>query len=368
MMSNPAASTQSLMTDLMVYLKTTDTCQLNCSHCFTSGSNGKKNVFNTARTIDWFHRLRGAVPHFRQAQVVFHGGEPFLAPVQKMREVWDACKDLWPNLTWSTTTNLVYNLDQEKIDFMTECLEKNIATSWDRGIRFANPKQEELWERNVKTLTKELGFTVTMMVSLGREIISREPIELIERAAEVGATYLHLERITPNGNARLNPGIVPSNRELDEWFFKMYQQTIEHKVWEWGPQNLFLNSILTSLTYSTHAGCRCRVCEQKIFTLNADGTIGGCPNHAPDNHFGTLDDSISKLLFSPGRIKNIQCESNRDPRCYVCPVYDVCNGDCNQLQWQGDVCAAPKKLMTHLKELKDVDQYKEVLHGFVGTE
>jgi radical SAM protein with 4Fe4S-binding SPASM domain len=308
------------------------------------------------------------IPRFRNAQVAFHGGEPFLAPVSKMREVWRECKDLWPNLSWTATTNLVYNLDQEKIDFMSECLDKTIATSWDKGIRFAHPRQEELWEKNVKTLTKEHGFNVTMTVSLSRDVIQCEPIELIRKAADVGAAHLHLERITPNGNARLNPGIFPTNQELDAWFMRMYEQTIEHKVWEWGPQNMFLNSILSSLVYTTHSGCRCRACEQKIFTLNADGTIGGCPNGAPESQFGTLDDNMYKLITSPGRMKNIQCEINRNSACYTCPVFDVCNGDCNQLPWQGNICPAPKTLMTHLRDQMRMDEYKNVLGVFVGAE
>ena len=28
--------------DFVVYLKTTETCQLNCKHCFTNGINGRK--------------------------------------------------------------------------------------------------------------------------------------------------------------------------------------------------------------------------------------------------------------------------------------------------------------------------------------
>jgi radical SAM protein with 4Fe4S-binding SPASM domain len=354
--------------DLLVYLKTTDTCQLNCEHCFTSGSNGKKGFFDPDKTIDWFYRLKSRVPNYRNAQVVFHGGEPFLAPVSSMRKVWEACHELWPNLTWSCSTNLVYKLDDEKIDFMSTCLNKNIATSWDKGIRFSNNAQEDLWRANVKKLTKEMGFTVTMMVSLNKAIIEQEPLAIIEKAAEVGASYLHLERITPNGNAKSNSHIFPDNKALDEWFFKLYQQVIENKCWEWGPQILFLNSILTSLVYSTHSGCRCRACEQKIFTINANGSIGGCPNSAPEHQFGTIEDPIHSLLFSPGRMKNIQCESTRDPRCYTCPVYDVCNGDCHQLSWQGDVCASPKKLMTYLKEAKKIDEYKQVLNGFFGSE
>ena len=39
------------MKDLMIYLKTTETCNLNCAHCFTSGVNGRKIYFNTDKLL-----------------------------------------------------------------------------------------------------------------------------------------------------------------------------------------------------------------------------------------------------------------------------------------------------------------------------
>jgi len=352
--------------ELMVYLKTTETCQLNCKHCFTNGTNGKKIYFNVPKTIDWSHRLQKAVPTLGSAHVAFHGGEPFLAPVSDMREVWASCKDLWPGLWWSTTTNLVYKLDNEKMDFMKTAFTNGLATSWDKGIRFANQKQEDLWRDNVKTLLQE-GLDVTLMVSLSKSVVDVEPIELLNFVADLGVKYLHLERITPNGNANLNPHIFPTNKELDAWFVKMWHQSVEHKI-HTRFENLFFNSILSSLAFTTHSGCRCRQCEQKLLTINASGDIGGCPNSAVNNTFGSIDDDIVTLLTSPGRMENIACESARNPLCYSCEVFDICNGDCHQLAWEGDICASPKSLMKHLKQEKNIDLYREVLGQFMGQE
>lgn len=46
----------------MVYLKTTETCQLNCSHCFTNGINGKKGWFDPVATVDFFKRYKEVFP------------------------------------------------------------------------------------------------------------------------------------------------------------------------------------------------------------------------------------------------------------------------------------------------------------------
>jgi hypothetical protein len=40
-----------------------------------------------------------------------------------------------------------------------------------------------------------------------------------------------------------------------------------------------------------------------------------------------------------------------DPRCYDCAVFHKCGGDCHQLEWQGEVCGAPKSLMLELENI-----------------
>ena len=58
----------------MFYVKTTETCQLNCKHCFTNGINGAKIYFNPEKTIDWFKRFREYHGENHQAHFEFHGG------------------------------------------------------------------------------------------------------------------------------------------------------------------------------------------------------------------------------------------------------------------------------------------------------
>ena len=100
----------------MFYLKTTETCQLNCKHCFTSGINGKKIYFDHFKTIDFIKRFR---QYFNKdtdtIHLEFHGGEPFLAPVSHMNKVYEECKDLWPNMSWGITSNLVFKLKEEHL-------------------------------------------------------------------------------------------------------------------------------------------------------------------------------------------------------------------------------------------------------------
>ena len=355
--------------DLMVYLKTTDHCNLNCDHCFTNGSNGKKGWLDVNKTIDFFTRLKQYHPEYDNANISFHGGEPMLAPTEKMFEIYHNVKNLWPNLWWSIQTNLTYPLTDNKIKVLEEICNKSWGTSWDYGIRWPDIAKETLWRSNVKRLADE-GHDITVMVCLsGRVVRELEPIDIINDMASLGIKHINFERVTPNGTALnfLDDGIIPGNAALDNWFDLMWEQCVEHKTYEY-IDNMFFDSILSSLVYNAHAGCRCRECEQKILTINADGTIGGCPNAAVEKTFGTISDDIDALMNSEGRMCNIQSEIIRHPVCYTCPVYNICNGDCHQLGWEGNVCAAPKKMMTKMKEQDNLQLYKKFLNGFMGQE
>ena len=337
------------MKNAMIYLKTTETCQLDCSHCFTSGSLGRKIYFDVDKTIDWFRRLKNGIPEIEDIHVEFHGGEPFLAPLDDMWSVWRNTCDLWTNSSYGVCTNLVFTLDDAKLEFIETALQGQIGTSWDPSIRFANSQQYDLWYKNINILTSNPKNYVSLFVSLSKDVIEKRPIELLQFAHSLNIDALHLERITINGSARQNNSIIPSNKDLDNWFVQLYEDTITYKAQKWF-DNVFLNSILRKFTHGTREATFCRDCEQKIFTINADGTIGGCPNSAPEDFYGHIDENIVKLLQNPKRQHIISCELSRDPRCYECPVFIYCGGDCHQLQWEGNQCGSARSLMINLKE------------------
>jgi len=335
------------MQDVNIYLKTTETCNLNCKHCFTNGKNGKKIFWNTDKIIDWIHRFRDVKPDLNHIHFEFHGGEPFLAPVEEMQKIYDSCNSLWNSVSWGVTTNLVFKLTDEIIDFMKGPLSGSIATSWDPKIRFENQKQISLWENNVRRLISE-GIKLKLFVSVTKDTLEIEPIKLLLFVKEMGFDEISLERLTKNGNANLFPEIFPTNEEQDKWFLEMHKQSEKYNARTWFKNEFLENVYMKFESGFTKAGTFCRDCEEKLFTINADGTISGCPNSAPEEYFGNIDDDVKALINNPTRINNITCEKMGDSRCYNCEVFSYCGGDCHQLEWQNDVCAAPKSLMSHL--------------------
>jgi radical SAM protein with 4Fe4S-binding SPASM domain len=345
-----------MMKTANIYLKTTETCNLNCKHCFTNGKNGKKIYWNVELVMDWIKRLNHYFPNLEHVHFEFHGGEPFLVPLHQMEKVYSECNGLWKNMSWGATTNLVYKIDNDYLNFVKKIFNNRIATSWDPNIRFSNEKQKKLWEKNVKILIKE-NIDLKLFVSVTKDVIKTEPIELLKYFKNMKFKEVSFERLTKNGNANLFPEIFPSNEELNKWFLLMHEQNLQYNCRNWF-DNEFLENIYSKFEDNLlNLGTFCRDCEQKLFTINADGTIAGCPNSAPEDYYGHITQEIEEMINSPKRMEIISCEASRDPRCYECSVFSYCGGDCHQLEWNGDICAAPKDLMIKLSNINSKKKF-----------
>ncbi len=363
-----------LSSNVNVYLKTTETCNLNCQHCFTSGSNGAKVFFNPEKVINFFKQLRQECPWVKNVRFMFHGGEPLLAPLSDLYKAYNGLKDIFPQTTFGAQTNLTYPLTEEKRQFFRETLLDNgFGTSWDYDIRFGSTgnkeKQIEMWEENVRKLVED-GHYLTMIVSITKRLIEeKEPIEIINYAHNLGFKHILFERITSDGNAKQNSEIIPNNRQQDEWLHKMFQQSLEFKTYEY-IGNMFMSELAQAYVHHNHTANRCRVCEQSLLTVNATGTIGGCPNTGPVEHWGHIDWPVMESLKSKKRLTAIACESvERNPLCYKCPAFEYCNSDCNKLAWDEDnqYCAAPKMIWQQMIKDNDIENYKKLIIGLVET-
>ena len=327
---------------LIVYVKTTETCNLNCAHCFTSGINGRKIYFDADKTAKWCNELDDGSNriHFE-----YHGGEPLLAPMKDLWHFYNVTKDHWGDkCTHGITTNLTYKLTDERIEFLKILDSGSIGTSWDPNIRFANEKQRKLWEDNVKLLVAE-GCYIQCFISVSKDVVAMDPLEIADYMYSLDIGTISYERLTHDGNATINTEIFPHNSELDAFWMKMHETTKDHPI-----ENNFLNSVYDKFSKGQFFnGTFCRDCEQKIHTINADGTVAGCPNTAPTQWYGDISMPAKTVRESPKRMEIISCETHdRDPRCYDCPVFIYCHSDCHQLQWMEDVCPAPKTLMLKL--------------------
>lgn len=327
-----------------IYIKTTESCNICCKHCYIGDARKNKHFFDEKQTVIFLKKYieEEKIPE-EKILFSFHGGEPLICPIEKIQYVCEA----FPLATFNTTTNLVYNLSDNLINlFKTKFIDKNIGqpfikTSWDYKIRFLTDGMLDLWESNVKTLLSR-GIYVQVIICLTSYLINEvSPLELLEYFKNLGIQSINFERLTPNTtNDKI---LIPDYKKQNDWLYELCQLNDENKYVTIG-----MFEYIKSAINGTLIGCSKRRCMQDVLTINANGTIGGCPNTANCHCFGNIYSDIKELNTSPCRLCLIQKEQIKDSRCFLCEMFNFCNGDCHQLEWQGDICPAPKSVMKYL--------------------
>lgn len=327
-----------------IYVKTTGTCNLNCSHCFTSGRDGDPTRFDPEATAKWIKGLRETFPSDAHTHIELHGGEPFLVPLPLLTQFADEFKGA-TDLTMSAQSNLTFTLKPETIAFIKNHLGSTIGTSWDPWIRWDTEKQYRLWKHNLRVL-READVDVGLLVSVCKNLIDESPEWFLERMSALPVSGVSLERLTLSGNALRDPTIFPDNEAQDNWYLELL------KVYQTGKYPVrikTLDVLIEKVKYNVvKVDTNCRNCEQNLVTINSNGTLGGCPNVASEHRHAHIRDSAETFLRSPGRVDQIAKELDFSETCIMCDVFDLCGGDCHRLAWQGARCAGLKNTLRFL--------------------
>ena len=320
-----------------IYIKTTEQCNLNCDHCYIGDNRDKIGYFDEDQTITFLKKYYNLF-HEEKFFITFHGGEPFLSPLNKMKKICIAL----PYGYFTATSNLMILNDNIirfiEIYFKDENGRPFIKTSWDYRIRFTD-EQEKIWRKHVIKLL-EYGIVVKVNICLSKLLIENcSPEWLINYFKDIGINEIHFERLSYNTTQ--DKTLIPDYDKQDEWLNNFYTINLN----EIYPLKIDNFSELKYAINGCFIDCRKRECMFNTITINADGTIGACPNTSIKDWYMTIYDDPQKMIRNDKHKTLIAGEHKRDQRCYYCELFKYCNGDCCQLAWVDDKCPAPKKLI-----------------------
>lgn len=342
-----------------IYVKTTDTCNLNCSHCFTSGRLGKNTPWDWQATQAWVEEYRQRHPG--PLHLELHGGEPFLVPLATLEAFCAPFLDL-PEVSIGATTNLVYKLYPEHLAFFQRVLGSRIGTSWDINIRFETAAQYDLWRKNVRTVL-DAGIYIKLFISITKEVVAMSAKDFIARIVSFGVPEIALERLTSSGSAIANPAIFPDNDLQDRWYLALLKEYQQGQVPFVIRDFDILEERVKHNVVRTYTNCR--DCEQKLVTISADGSLAACPNAALENQFGTVTESVEHFLTHEGRLQQIAEEQVYHDQCLSCDVFSYCGGDCHRLSWHSGRCGGLKHTLRYLVHGTEPDAPRKPPRRFI---
>lgn len=334
-----------------IYLKLTNRCNLKCDHCFNEMMNNHNDMNDIVvkKSIQWINDF---VQNHCNDDVgcQLFGGEPCLTDPNILLDIIRQTNK--SNVYWSVTTNLVYPLTDRHIELFNMMQPyhdrsiKLIQTSWDPVVRFKSKRQLSQWTDNVHSLINN-GIEVQPTICITSALISDyTPEAVFDYMKALGVNRINFERLTYTGRAinqtiSINKNtipLIPNNRQIDQWLFDAYKTSKQPKY-----QHITI-PIFQGVEQSIKGeflGCRARKCMQTVYTINPDGSIGGCPNtacYAPNN--------VNTIQWFDNKL--IKQEQIRNNNCLTCNYYQYCNGDCFQLKHDHTGCPGMKSIYQYL--------------------
>ena len=352
--------------NLVVYVKPTESCNLNCLHCYNRV--GNDSAFLSLERLEKFLGSMSIYYGERDidlgVEVIIHGGEPMLCEVEFLKDMVNLWKFALPfaDLVFSMQSNLVL-LNENWVSFIREYLDGIIGTSYSPGLRFVGYDEyaEEIWLKNLD-MALHNGLRLYFVVTLGRKFLKeKEPEDLLNFLLRYKAYSFHLEPLTKNGKAEMNwDKISVSPEEYDNWKARFFELFVKEKAYKVIPRPLLVDKAKTFYD-GVFVGCSSRDCMKRTLTINADGSVGGCPNVARLYIYGTLDDEFSVVWNSDLRKEMMAKERLKRNECLNCEFISVCNGSCMWL----DGCYEGKKFFATVKRLIEEDKdFAEYLKSY----
>ena len=325
-----------------IYIRVTDGCNMHCNHCYVNVNYSDPQFINPYKCIDYIKDYINKT-NADEYNISFTGGEPFYTQecFNIVNKIYCAIKDYnGKKIYFDATTNLMQST--RGIDSLINLLKNNtflynnrpfIKISYDFGyMRFKDSVDLSLWENNLKKLLANIpNLYIKVNICMTTILLSTSPKTVLNKMEKYGVSEIHFERLT--ANTTKVQSLIPSYSDIDNWlvlFYKYYKASGSEVVIE-----MFNNYKYAVKGYLE--GCAKRECMSNVITINPDMSIAGCPNTY--NFTGELN--IAELA---------KAEHRKNELCLVCEYYQMCNGDCFQLAWQGLRCPAPIKLMNEIRK------------------
>jgi len=337
------------MNKLIFYVKPTERCNTRCLHCYNYRVDGGVEL----DLGDYYEFMLSVGSYLSNCgedlkiDLVLHGGEPTLVGIPKLIEIVKATRAALPfvHLQCSIQTNLL-RYDGNLRDFVRMYTDNILGTSYSPTVRFLVPEDYGVWLNNLVRAVAD-GICVYLIITLSKAYVEAyDPASLVDFILENKIYGFHFEPLTKDGNAVVNwDKIAVDVDSYDAWKTSFTREFIKRGAYQTAVYNEITRKAKVFFG-GEFVGCCSRKCYQTVFTINSDGTVGGCPNKSRSEVFGSIKDGFSKILGSHLRRELILKERMRRFECLECDYFRYCNGGCVQT----DGCYEGKRFYSLLKK------------------
>ena len=251
-------------------------CNLNCKHCLM--------VDNLDCSPINYTKINKTLSNYSKIEEIhLSGGEPLLGDLDKLEEFIDN----YPDTQFSMTTNLVYNLTDQRIRIIKKM--NRISTSFDINIRFNDVRELNLWYHNLKKI-KQFRSDIFVFVCLTNNLISKIKPSRITNffGNKLKTNFTTIPLMRYGSNIKNNLALILDKKEVIKWIQQLLILNNPYDL----TKNLIKDKNFSNCQYGDSMIC-----------INNNGDIINC-------------------------IINPNCKNNLDIKCTNCKYFINCGGSC----------------------------------------
>ncbi len=341
---------------LNLIFEPTVACNLRCRHCYQAKT---KYDFHkmSLKTLDAF--IEKCAPHFRHAEIIWHGGEPLLMGHTFYREAYErfrsASQRFGTEFGFSVQTNGIL-LDEEYLKIFSEN-RTHVSISYD------GPYNDFLRQETGKTeaaiaLLKSKGMdfsclSVISSASVNHLIELYEYFKEREISVDINPVYI-------DGAAALHREITITKEEWAEKFIELFDYWFHDE-----DCNIYFQSCETALRRAlgkSRVICL-ETCMFSYLAIDAYGNLYPCGRMMNEEfklgNIHDLEDDIREVFLSPNYLDLLKKNEERAEGCEKCKWFARCHSGCNAAAFvEGNLekpsefdCYFNRRVFSHIEEI-----------------
>ena len=303
-------------------------CQASCSYCF-GPHKGKIMDEPTAQLTAKYLRYIVDELGGHEANIIFHGGEPLLAPINLWKTLLKALTQCFKGLTLrlNVQSNL-WNLNEDFLTLFSE-FSVTIGTSIDGPEELCDLNRGQgYYHKTMAGIEKarKRGLSVSAIATLTRQtagevqqiasFFQKQNLPLVFHGAIKGLMATTAPwALHPNEYADTLIGLYP-------W----YIQNRKHMRID------TLDQYISALVKGRVQVCTFQDCLGTFLCIGPDGAITACQRFAgqEEHQLGNINTlpTFAALMASPEAMRLKQRQEEVKSRCQGCEDYNVCKGGC----------------------------------------
>lgn len=350
---------------ITAYIKPTNYCNIDCSHCYlpaeVRADKYKMNDETLHKVMIFLKEMKLKGKH-EQIFLVWHGGEPLILSPEYFKNAGNIIDQYFnkDELIEAVQTSLI-PFNEKFIEVAHERWRGEIGSSIDfnsRTIKNSTQQYQDLWLSKVELARKNDIFIIPGITPNKADCKNVEYI--FNWLVNNEFYYWGMDRYS-NFNGDLPD--FSTNREHAQFLIDLFNLSYKHyKIYKRTPYIKPIAAAMNGILHNEPGDRWGGKCQSDFVVINPNGSLNNCPDKDSfEESYGHLNLGFDSFKNSPLRRKwiRIQEAGHRIDDCYNCENSTWCKSGCpitgNACEVNGvkDECSGFKSFISHVRNFID---------------